>query len=91
MNIYPNGTIEPYLNSLINPFIDFSFLTGIESCQCRKASIQRNHIACALLVWNQLKRLAHLTKKTVYQLKAESLSSYLIKELNCPSIKMELV
>lgn len=66
-------------------------LTGIESCQCRKASIQRNHIACALLVWNQLKRLAHLTKKTVYQLKAESLSSYLIKELNCPSIKMELV
>jgi hypothetical protein len=22
-------------------------LTGIESCQCRKARIQRNHIACA--------------------------------------------
>nr|CUM61515.1 protein of unknown function [Planktothrix agardhii]CUM62291.1 protein of unknown function [Planktothrix agardhii] len=40
---------------------------------------------------NQLKRLAHLTKKTVYQLKAESLSIYLIKELNCPSIKMKLV
>lgn len=66
-------------------------LTGIESCQCRKASIQRNHIACAILVWNQLKRLAHLTKRTVYQLKAESLSNYLIKELNFPSIKMELV
>jgi len=25
-------------------------LTGIEACQCRKARIQRNHIACALLV-----------------------------------------
>jgi hypothetical protein len=35
-------------------------LTGIESCQCRKASIQRNLMACAILVWNQLKRLAHL-------------------------------
>jgi hypothetical protein len=30
-------------------------LTGIESCQCRKARIQRNHIACALLVWVRLK------------------------------------
>jgi Transposase DDE domain len=66
-------------------------LTGIESCQCRKASIQINYIACAILVWNKLKRLAHLIKKTVYQLKAEFLSSYLIKELNFPSIKMELV
>jgi hypothetical protein len=26
-------------------------LTGIERCQCRKARIQRNHIACAMLVW----------------------------------------
>jgi hypothetical protein len=25
-------------------------LAGIESCQCRLASIQKNHIACALLV-----------------------------------------
>lgn len=29
--------------------------TGIESCQCRKQRIQRNHIACALLVWTRLK------------------------------------
>jgi hypothetical protein len=29
-------------------------LTGLESCQCRKARIQRNHIACALLVWLRL-------------------------------------
>ena len=26
-------------------------LTGIESCQCRQGRIQRNHIACAILVW----------------------------------------
>lgn len=32
--------------------------TGIESCQCRKARIQRNHIACALLVWTWLKQVA---------------------------------
>ena len=25
-------------------------LTGVESCQCRKGRIQRNHIACAILV-----------------------------------------
>ncbi|WP_228055418.1 hypothetical protein [Gloeocapsopsis crepidinum] len=25
-------------------------LTGVEACQCRKARIQRNHIACAMLV-----------------------------------------
>ena len=29
-------------------------LTGIESCQCRKAAIQKNHIASALWVWNFL-------------------------------------
>ena len=29
--------------------------TGLESCQCRKARIQRNHIACAFLVWARLK------------------------------------
>jgi len=30
-------------------------LTGIEACQCRKARIQRNHIACAILAWTNLK------------------------------------
>src|SRR3954453_2107948 len=28
-------------------------LTGIEACQCRTGRIQRNHIACALLVWTR--------------------------------------
>jgi predicted secreted Zn-dependent protease len=40
-------------------------LTGIEACQCRKARIQRNHIACALLVWFRLKTLAYQTNRTV--------------------------
>lgn len=66
-------------------------LTGIESCQCRKAIIQRNHIACAILVWNYLKKIANLTQKTVYQLKTELLSNYLTQELKFPSITMKLV
>jgi hypothetical protein len=66
-------------------------LTGIQSCQCRSARIQRNHIACAILAWNYLKKLAYLTKCTVYQLKHFSLSSYLTQELKKPFLKMKLV
>jgi hypothetical protein len=43
-------------------------LTGIESCQCRKAIQQKNHIGCAMLVWAGLKRLATQTGKTLYDL-----------------------
>ena len=32
--------------------------TGIEGCQCRLSRIQRNHIACAFLVWVRLKQIA---------------------------------
>ncbi len=28
-------------------------VTGLESCQCRKARIQRNQIGCSFLVWSQ--------------------------------------
>lgn len=45
--------------------------TGIEACQCRKQRIQRNHIACALLVWTHLKQIAQVSCKTIYQLKSE--------------------
>jgi len=44
-------------------------LTGIEQCQCRKGRIQRNHIACSLLVWTRLKTLAYATGRTIYQIK----------------------
>lgn len=66
-------------------------LTGIESCQCRKAIIQKNHIASAILVWNHLKRLAKITGNTVYQLKNQWLSIHLTNELKSPSIQMKLV
>jgi len=66
-------------------------LTGIESCQCRKARIQKNHIACAILVWSFLKKTARLMGKTIYHLKSELLSEYLKKELKYPVIRLALV
>lgn len=65
-------------------------LTGIESCQCRKARIQRNHIACAILVWIRLKELAYKTSQTVYQIKYSLLSNYLIQQLKRPDVPMHL-
>jgi hypothetical protein len=65
-------------------------ITGLESCQCRKARIQRNHIACSLLVWLRLKELAYKTGRTVYQIKYGQLSEYLIQQLKSPMVKMVL-
>lgn len=65
--------------------------TGIESCQCRKQRIQRNHIACALLVWTQLKQIAYTSATTIYQLKAGLLSGYLVEQLKSPTLAMKLV
>ncbi|WP_083621207.1 IS701 family transposase [Planktothrix paucivesiculata] len=66
-------------------------LTGIESCQCRKASVQKNHIACALLVWVFLTRMAKKVSQTVYQLKAGLLADYLSQELKHPSLKLSFI
>jgi hypothetical protein len=63
-------------------------LTGIESCQGRKARIQRNTKACVMLVWLRLKGLAY---KTVYQLKHGLLSNYLIEQLKRRALPMSLV
>lgn len=63
-------------------------LTGIESCQCRKGRIQRNHIACAILVWVRLKDLAYSTGQTIYQIKHGLLSNYLVQQLKRPDIPM---
>lgn len=65
-------------------------LTGLEDCQCRKARIQRNHIACSLLVWVRLKTIAYQTQKTVYQIKHGLLHDYLVHQLKYPSLKMVL-
>ncbi len=61
-------------------------VTGIEQCQCRKQRIQRNHIACAFLVWARLKSIGQKTKQTVYQLKQGLLRNYMIQQLKSPAI-----
>lgn len=66
-------------------------LTGVESCQCRKARIQRNHIGACMLVWLRLKDIAYKTGQTIYQLKYGLLSNYLIQQLKHPAIAMSLV
>jgi len=63
-------------------------LTGLEGCQCRKARIVRNHIACAILVWVRLKQVANETQQTVYRLKHDLLSDYLRQQLKSPAIQM---
>ncbi len=65
-------------------------LTGLEDCLCRKARIQRNHIACSLLVWVRLKSLAYTSQQTVYQIKHGLLHDYLVQQLKYPAIKMVL-
>lgn len=62
-------------------------VTGIEKCQCRKARIQRNHIACAVLVWIRLTELARSTMTTVYKIKSGLLAAYLRRELRSPSVR----
>jgi hypothetical protein len=64
-------------------------LTGIEFCQCRRARIQRNHIACALLVWVFLTHREKKVSQTVYQLKASLLADYLSQELKQASVKLK--
>lgn len=63
-------------------------LTGVERCECRKQRIQRNHIACAMLVWVRLKQIAYNTGQTVYQLKKGLLRNYLVQQLKNPTISM---
>ncbi|MEY8715502.1 transposase [Francisella philomiragia] len=64
-------------------------VTGMENCQCRKQRIQRNHIACAFLVWAFMKRLANKTGKTIYQLKLGLLDAYMQQQLRSPAIKYQ--
>ncbi|NEP79485.1 MAG: hypothetical protein F6K39_15700, partial [Okeania sp. SIO3B3] len=66
-------------------------LTGLEECQCRRARIQKNHIACAMLVWNYLKIQGRKIGKTIYQIKNKLLSNYLINEIKYPAIKFKIL
>jgi len=65
-------------------------LTGIERCQCRKARIQRNHIACAILVWVRLAAVAKKTGQTLYRIKHGLLDEFLRQQLKNPTIAMRL-
>lgn len=64
-------------------------LTGIESCQCRSPRMQRNHIACAMLVWIHMTAIARKTKQTIYQVKHGLLDDYLRQQLKNPFHKMK--
>ena len=61
-------------------------LTGIEKCQCQSEWSQRNHIVCCYHAWLALKVHATKLKKTLYRVKHELLSNYLIAELKQPHI-----
>ena len=63
-------------------------LTGIEKCQCRSQRIQRNHIACSFLVWARMKSLAFRIEKTIYKVKENLMTNYLIEQLKCPSMNL---
>jgi hypothetical protein len=63
-------------------------LTGFERCQCRKARIQRNHIACAFLVWARLAQVARNAKETLYKVKQGLLDDYLRTQLKRPRVLM---
>lgn len=63
-------------------------LTGVERCECRKARMQRNHIACAVLVWIRLTEVARKAGQTIYRVKRALLDNYLCQELRNPTVRM---
>jgi hypothetical protein len=63
-------------------------LTGIDQCQARLARIQRNHIACAFLVWNRLTFLARQLRTSVYALMQNLLDDYMKQQLRSPTLHM---
>lgn len=71
-------------------YCELKQVTGIELCQCRKAQIQRNHIACALLVWTWLRQRAYSWGKTVYVLKQQIMAHWLTQDLKHPLFRLSL-
>jgi len=63
-------------------------VTGLESCQCRSQRAQRNHIACAMLVWVRLNQIAQNAQTNVYHIKQGLLRDYMRDQLRNPSILM---
>ena len=63
-------------------------VTGLEDCQCRTQRAQRNHIACAMLVWVRLNQRAQELQTSIYQVKQGLLSEYMKKQLPNPDISL---
>jgi hypothetical protein len=59
-------------------------LTGIQNCQCRNQTAQKNHILCAILVWNCLKKYAYLVGRTAYQIKRSIFDTAIREALKKP-------
>lgn len=64
-------------------------MTGIEKCQCRKARMQRNYVACAILAWLRLRAAAKESATTMHQITRRWLSEYLRQELRSPALAMD--
>jgi hypothetical protein len=61
---------------------------GIEKCQCRSARAQKNHIACAMLAWVHVTKVAREIASNIYNLKKEALSKHIKAEFIKPFIRM---
>ena len=64
--------------------------TGLGEGQCRRHPAQRNHIACCLWVWGSLRRAAQAAGQTIYQLKESLLHDYMQKQLQKPTIAVNI-
>lgn len=63
-------------------------VTGLEGCQCRSQRAQRNHIACAMLVWLRLNQRAQELQTSIYQIKQGLLADYMRHQLRSPSLSI---
>lgn len=68
----------------------FKQLTGAQKCQCRKATAQRNHLACCYLAWVSLRQFARQTAQTIYQAHHQQWAPYLRQLLANPLIPTQL-
>lgn len=64
--------------------------TGIGKCQSRKHLGQRNHIACCLWVWVSLTRAARAAGQTIYRLKQSLYDDYIRRQIEKPSIVVNI-
>ena len=75
----------------LNSTIVNTYLVGVESCQCRKARIQRNHINCAKKSVVATQTIGLLYRSRLFtNLSTDYSLAYLIQQLKCPALSMTL-